>query len=423
MKAVAVAALSFLALCSAATADTVYVPIVAVPGGTTEVHLANPGAGELPVVSRFLSAAGAVTPDAPEVVDAVPADSSLVLAGVAPAGESGLLAVEADGELLAGAWLASRAADGGERFSLLPALSERNALPAGDVARLAGLARDGGTARLGVVNLGEAPARCTVAADGDLEAAEALAPVVPARGLRFAPAVAREVAEVECDQPFWAFALVSGAGGGVSVVAPTDPLAAAPAVAKAAPGAIVYEAIGLLHTATRQEEKKRLLVPIDKRLGLKKMVVEFDVVPGPWHPQSPNGNHALIWVYRGRFRSNTIANVNAFGPGKDFVKMNQNVDLPARQVTNAKAPLALQRDATYHVRYVYDAAARLATTVVSRDGAAVATMHMQGTARNRTLDVAAGLVAEFGHYSGQHGPEVPSWGWRYLNLRVEMLPK
>lgn len=417
MKAVAAAALSSLVLCSAVAAETVYVPIVAVPGGRTEVRLANLGTGELPVASRFVSADGAA---APAVLDAVPADSSLVLAGVAPAGESGLLAVEAAGELLAGGWLASRATDGGERFSMIPALSERNALPAGEVARLAGLARDGLAARVGVVNLGEVPARCTIAADS--QAAEAL---VPARGLRFAPAAAAAgTAEVGCDQPFWAFALASGADGGVSVVAPTDPLAAAPSPAEAAPGAIVYEALGLLHTASRQHEKKQLLVPIDKRLALKKMVVEFDVVPGPWHPKSPNGNHALIWVYRGRFRSNTIANVNAFGPGKDFVKMNQNVDLPARHVTNAKAPLALQKDATYHVRYVYDAASRRATTVVSQDGAVVATMSMEATAKNRTLEVAAtGLVTEFGHYSGQHGPEVPSWGWRYLNLRIEMVPK
>jgi len=32
------------------------------------------------------------------------------------------------------------------------------------------------------------------------------------------------------------------------------------------------------------------------------------------------------------------------------------------------------------------------------------------------------LNVEFGHFPGQEGPEIPSWGWSYYDLRVEMVP-
>jgi hypothetical protein len=32
------------------------------------------------------------------------------------------------------------------------------------------------------------------------------------------------------------------------------------------------------------------------------------------------------------------------------------------------------------------------------------------------------MTVEFGHYPGQDGPEVPSYGWQYSNLRIEFVP-
>jgi len=32
------------------------------------------------------------------------------------------------------------------------------------------------------------------------------------------------------------------------------------------------------------------------------------------------------------------------------------------------------------------------------------------------------MNAEFGHYFGQEGPEVASVGWKYYDLRIEMVP-
>jgi hypothetical protein len=133
------------------------------------------------------------------------------------------------------------------------------------------------------------------------------------------------------------------------------------------------------------------------------------------------GNHGILWLYRGKFRSNTVANVNAFGPSKFTVKMNQNVDLAPPQVTNSEAGLQLQQGKRYHLRYVYDATTNQITAEISQAGALLKTLKMAGTASGNILTVhPPALNVEFGHFPGQEGPEIPSWGWSYYDLRVEM---
>ena len=57
-----------------------------------------------------------------------------------------------------------------------------------------------------------------------------------------------------------------------------------------------------------------------KQLNASRVSAEFDVVAGPWNPRLKKGAHNLIFFHRGRFRSNTLANVNAFGPGQQQVQ-------------------------------------------------------------------------------------------------------
>ena len=60
---------------------------------------------------------------------------------------------------------------------------------------------------------------------------------------------------------------------------------------------------------------------------------------------------------------------------------------------------------------------------VSSGGQTLRSISMAGTASNRRLTVPAeGMKCEFGHYFGQEGPEVASPGWKYLDLKVEMVP-
>jgi hypothetical protein len=163
-------------------------------------------------------------------------------------------------------------------------------------------------------------------------------------------------------------------------------------------------------------------------MGLRRMIVDVDFIPGPWNRIRTPANHAIIWIHRKigaqEFRSNSVVNVNAFS-GKNTIKMNQNVDMPARTQEAAEQGADLIQGQTYHLRYVYDAENANVTAVVTHNGNQIVNMRMAGTANNRSLFVEPGeLRAEFGHYNFQahEGPEVASFGWQYLNLKVEMVP-
>ena len=241
-------------------------------------------------------------------------------------------------------------------------------------------------------------------------------------------------AKVSCDQPFHAYAAAAGVNDPkVTWGEFRGPSGACDFTVQAAelePGVFVAAQTGTIHNVTTGNEKGIVCIKAPKDLALDRMTVEWDVNTGPWHKKTPHGNHAMIWVHRGRFRSGSIVNVNAFGPKKNFVKMNQNVDLSAGGNTNTKMGVALQPGNQYHVRSTYDAANKKAFTELFENGLVLKRMEITATARNRTLllpvfgySEKGALFAEFGHNKGQHFPELPSYGWRYSNLRVEMRVK
>lgn len=239
-------------------------------------------------------------------------------------------------------------------------------------------------------------------------------------------------AKVSCDQPFHAYAAAAGANDPkVTWGEFRGPSGACDFTVQAAeldkPGVFIAAQTGTIHTPATGNEKGIVCIKTPRDLALDKMTVEWDVNVGPWHKKTPHGNHAMIWMHRGRFRSGSIVNVNAFGPKKNFVKMNQNVDLSAGGNTNTKMGIVLQGGHQYHLRNTYDAANKRAFTELFEDGVMLKKMEITATARNRTLllpvfgySEKGALFAEFGHNKGQHFPELPSYGWRYSNLRVEM---
>lgn len=455
-KASVCLALSLLA--APAMAGTVYVVVPETAGTqgslhSTEVWISNSGTAQRPFSTTFLPSESdgtkrnGTSPDIP-----VPAGRTFLLANVGTGGRAGLLEVASSEAFTIEGRLVNTSPTGVQTFAPLPVISSANLFAAGQKASVMGLERDparGNVSHLGIVNLGQAAAQCEVRAyrSDSSQIASAATVSVPALsmrqfkdmlGLLGEQAAADARAQVSCTQPFYAF--------GAIFTQPTSQLFfATPAASGAStlnrpgdsggngngngggtgntPGSVVYQADGHLHTATTGNPKRILGVPVSRALNLKKMIVEVDFVPGPWNRERVPGNHAIIWVHRGKFRSNSVCNVNAFGPNKFTVKSNQNVDMPAGTVTAEEMGLTLEQGKKYHLRYVYDAETLNVTTEILAEGAVLKRMSMPGTASNRVLTVpATGLVVEFGHYPGQEGPEIPSYGWSYSNLKIEMIP-
>jgi hypothetical protein len=442
--ALVVAALSI----SPAFAGFVYVPVLdrGGPGGSThltEVWLSNSGNQERRYGTLFLPA-GSNGTERP-----VPSTKATVfplrtnkLVGISSPGAPGLLEIEVGTQVFVHARMANSPASGFSGTTEVPVISSDNSLTAGSSAHLQGLFRDvgGSYTDLAVVNLSSQQAACDIQffrADGTQLGGNARVAVQPLSLRNFgdalvllgAASIADARAQVTCNQLFFAFAPVFTASRTLlSFVTPSASGASTlpgPAGPGPAPGALVFERTGQLHIPVAGQEVRTFNVPVAQPLALRRFIVEWDVVPGPWTATKPDGNHNLIWIHRGKYRSNTLANVNTFGPPRSAIKNTQNVDMAAKALTLQEVPLTFQQGVSYHLRYVYDAEINKINLTVTSGGATVSTMEMNGSALNKTITVpAGGLFVQFGHTAGQAagGIEFPTYGWVYSNLRIEMIP-
>lgn len=442
------ATLAALALCSLSVpvwAGPVYVPVT-LPNWhdgslhSTEVWVSNPAGAQRGFSTHFIPANADGTHSGGAEIP-VPALRTFLLSNVGPT--SGLFEVKSGQEMSVEAQLINTSPSGIQTRTSVPVISAANTVAAGKAAYLIGLERDPGrgtATNLAVVNLGSQGAQCEIKlfrVDGSPIGstvtlsffALSLRQFDDALGAVGEQKISDARVQVTCNQPFFVFASVvnmplsqvwflepsastAGDSGGSPNPEPTP-----------GPGnSVVFQKAGHIHTATPPNNAKGTVnIPIQQTLAVKRMVIECDFIPGPWNTEKVPGNHAIIWLYRGKFRGNTVANVNAFGPNKNTIKMNQNVDLGARQVTNAEGGLQLQQGTRYHLRYVYDAVSNQITAEISQAGSLLKTLRMPGTASGNILAVhPPALKVEFGHFPGQEGPEIPSWGWSYHDLRVEM---
>lgn len=442
------ATLAALALCFASVpvwAGPVYVPVT-LPNWhdgslhSTEVWVTNPAGAQRGFSTHFIPAGADGTHGGGTEIP-VPALRTFLLSNVGPT--SGLLEVRSGQELSVEAQLINTSPSGIQTRSSVPVISAANTVASGKTAHLVGLERDPGrgtASNLGIVNLGSQGAQCEVRfhrVDGSPIGstvtlsffALSLRQFDDALGALGEQRISDARVQVTCNQPFFVFASVVNLP--LSQVWFLEPSASTAADSGGNPNpeptpgpgnSVVFTRSGHIHTATPPNNAKGTVdIPIQKTLALRRMVIECDFIPGPWNPEKVPGNHAIIWLYRGRFRGNTIANVNAFGPNKHTIKMNQNVDLGAKEVTNAEVGLRLEQGKRYHLRYTYDAGSNVITAEISQGGTKLKTFTMPGTASGNILTVhPPALNVEFGHFPGQEGPEIPSWGWSYYDLKVEM---
>jgi hypothetical protein len=440
----------------AAFAGAIYVPVpdpINSTSGSThavQIWITNSGPASHPYTATFLDAEsdGTQRSSTPPPPTAVAGGRTSVLGGVSTPGKNGLLEINTSATMSVDARLYSTSADAQTTtVSQVPVISSENLFAAASTAVILGLRRDltqGDFTSLGVVNLGQQAAQCQVSffrADGSQISSTASLTFKPL-SLRFFPdafgllgeqQTADARAQVSCDQPFYTYATIyTGSNSQLMMVAPAgsgaSTLTAPGGSGGQSPppttgGSVLFSASGVFHTVTQGNEKKTFNIVLPNALSLRKMVIDMDFVPGPWNRAKIPGNHAILWLYRDKFRSNTIANVNAFSPPKLTLKAAQNVNLPQGDLTQEEQGVAWVQGKTYHLQYTYDAENGTVTAVLSSGGATLKTLQFPGTAPSGVLDVpATGLTAEFGHYADQSGPEVASYGWSYANLQILGVP-
>jgi hypothetical protein len=428
-------ALAALGLAAPMRAETVYVPVVEPvnAAGTplaTQLWISNFGNVERSYATALLQGDAA----AKSIGATVPADRAMYLDKVAAEGETGLLAIDAAQDLLVNAWVKST--HGKQIFYAgLPVISSQNQAAAGATVYLNGVGREGSrdVSQVALANLGQTAAQCQVdvvdANGAFLRSAGSVE--VPAKSLsRFDDALglrgeAAATAKVSCDQPFYALAsMVDAKTSEVSFVNPSAAIEKAAAPKPATGGTITFVQNGVFHTATKLNPKAILRIPVPAQITAGVLTADLDVIAGPWNPRQKSGAHNLLFLHRGRFRSNTIANINAYGPNANQIKTIQNIDMPPHYFTGPKFKQVLTQGHTYHITVLYDALSKAVSFTIAENGHVLRTERYDATAKGHELIVpVTGLVSEFGNYDWQALPEVGSIGWSFANYRVVIQPK
>jgi len=450
MKKTLLGCLTLLATVAAAlpaAAGNLYVPLLDRDGvgsshQRTEIWIANPASQSHNFTPTFLPTGASGTALSGTGTQAtVLSGRTGKLIGLTTPGQFGLLEIVADTDIQVEARLANSLGASSSTYTQVPVVTSANVVAAGSKANLVGLGRSSGGiyTDLGVVNLDrQSTANCSVSAfraDGTQISGTATITVEALSMRHFGDALgllgetdlldAR--AQVTCDKAFYPYAAVFNPVAGILLFAnPTGSGASTLGAGNTPPpgNSVIFTLSGLFHTPTLGHEIKQLVVQVPQALSLRSMIIDWDITPAAFTAGHEAENHSLIWVYRGKNRSNTIANMNTFGPPRSTVKNASNVDLAPPSVTAQETSMALQQGTLYHIHYVYDAEHATITTTISTGGVTAAVMTQNATARNNILTIPAiGFNVQFGNTAAQAASgEWPTYGWQYANLRIEMVP-
>jgi hypothetical protein len=298
-----------------AIAGEIYVPFASnrsVNGTTyqTKVWVSNTG----PVARRFTVRFISQNVDGTQGADTgteinVPAGGTLLLGSVAPSGSIGMVEITGAPQLVVNARIDAIGGSGNILSSAnVPVVSGGNALKPNSTAHIQGLELTGrGTlSDLGILNLSNAPARCTVKAyrsNASQIQQTAVLPLLPLSVQHYenVMAVLGETSisdariEVSCDKQFFPYAAVFKPGGPeTNFVTPSYALDSDLISGVGNAGAVVVEAPGLFFHAKVGDSFKQIDIPLVEGVRYKKATVEFDV----YVDKFPNGIFAGVTSLR-----------------------------------------------------------------------------------------------------------------------------
>lgn len=460
-----IAALFFLAL--PASAGTLYLPVLgpeapADASYQTRVWLTNHGGQPAQVTTvRMRGVVDGTRERARPLHHRIAPGATLVL-NIGPA--PGLLEIRAPRSVAVSAELRNVSLPGPrEVFGSVPVIGSGEVAPGGTSLTLQGLRRStaGVRTHLGVINLGHRDALCDVEVRGVVGGLLGKAERVPVPALSHLPVddflelfdveqVGDAQVVVSCSRPFYAYAASSDvttgetvflepAATGASTLAPPGDQAAnePPSGGSGGSGAqdggksYVFARNGLVHSPTRNKPTWTHNVRVPGNTDFSKIVLELDVTPGPWDPREPQKMHNLFWLHRGgccwpKYNANVIGYANAFGPGKggNQVKVTHNLGRSKRPFPKLKQGFRLHQGTTYRLRYLYDAAAGRISLRVFSQGKLLFETTDRATVKKIRSDASGEFMVYLGHTPHKKGsgagPERPTFGWQYANLKVEL---
>ncbi len=343
---------------------------------------------------------------------------------------------------------AARAAAGDRPFSLTPesavkalaaaapVVDETTTFQGGQTLALRGLFASGSVAAdLALVNRAQAINRCTLAlatADG-----LGLGPVIsltlgPGETRPFVDAfrgrasvLTETKATVSCERSFYAYALLAdGDTGRLDTVTP-EPSAEALTLAKddvPCPATACFDAPGIDHIPAPPPGLPvgRVSFPAPV-LTARRLRLTIDVKVADWYPQDPSGKHLIYWFVVDK-NIDMPGLLYFLGPNKNEAFARHGMGLKHPQKIKVIKPFAAQVGHTYHIDNDYDMGhGKYTVTITDADTGKVAVvLKSRPNVRSYTIKPGLDFLVDMGFFPGHVDGEVPSYGWEYSNVHVEV---
>ena len=432
---------------AAALAGTVFVPLasqVSIGGATytTRVWVSNPDQAPRHFSLLFIPQGtdGTTQKSANGTVTVSPSATS-VLGSAAPAGQSGLLEIGGAPQLVVGASLEVRDANGNLLgATAVPAISQDNALAAGGFLELQGLQRGAGgmITDFSLINLDSSAAQCTVAAfgpDGPALAPSATLSMLPLSRRDFPDVLAilgaEEVADARivatCDHLFFGFASVYQPGGAAMLmVGPSPALTGSVGPGLPAgggggtgggPGNVTFSVPGTFLNATTNNSEQLYNLPAQPGVAFKRATIDWDLRIGVF----PSGLFTGVMSFR---RPNAKRSLREPFCGVQIVNRNSKtlLDLGVENIFERTVG-PWKKNSSYHLTLIYDLTVNQCELDVSQGGAVIYTI--AGPAQWFDLSATSQnpLVVDFGQTGIGDGAYFPPVSWSYSNLNVVLVPK
>lgn len=190
-------------------------------------------------------------------------------------------------------------------------------------------------------------------------------------------------------------------------------------------GAVCFEEPGLFHEPTEGNEVRRLTTtPPDGSYG--SMELELDVYHGGWSTDPDAVRHNIFWLAHNARNFDLYGYVNFEKPGT--LHLVHGMGMVHGDKPKLREPADLAEYETYHVRYLYDASGSLIDLVVTRAGAEVGRITTEPNIDVIVFNPGDFIAIDFGFAVDPdtglplNPAEPPTYGWRYMNLKLTLYP-
>ena len=417
-----------------AMAGEVYVPFASNRSfnGTTyqtKVWVSNTGASARKFTVRFITQNVDGTQGAGTGTElSVPAGGTLLLGSVAPSGIIGMLEIDGAPQLVVNARIDAIGGNGSILSSAnVPVVAKGNVIKQNATAHIQGieLTNRGTISDLGILNMSNAAAQCTVKAyrsNATQIAQTAVLPLPPLSAVHYenAMAVLGETSisdarfEVTCDRQFFPYALVFEPGGPeTNFVTSSFALDGDLVSGVGSSGTVIFESPGLFLHAKPGDSFKQLDIPLVEGVNYRKATVEFDL----YVDKFPQGIFAGVTALRRTDRTLYYGLIVRGGRKKAILDMGVDDDT----VQGGSGPW--KERTNYRLTFEYDIPSRTLTFKTVRSGDLVETL--SGRINHLDLSLLDGkkIRVDFGQSGVADGAYFPPIGWKYSNLKVTFEPE